>query len=262
MGVIVMKRFNRNEYLKNIKGQEAEKYTDVTNVIEVWDDDLEFCGCGAPWESLKIIREVLNLVCKRCEEDDFDFKKAIHEFFGCKTEDMSMQVYEILANILNNASVLEHGSNIVWSWLTSYGEEVRESLNRLTDFELENTSEIRDVLAEVVNYENGKKDIFDFSEILKPVYAPECLKLIGDEKNRLSMIFYNDDGTIDKLITECQERGITVDVHDTSLKLTVDDSHGYYVRYDEKYIFITAFVRGTNSNIEINMKEIMKQLIN
>lgn len=176
-----MKRFVRDEYLKSIKGQEVKKYTDIVNVIEVWDDDLDFCGCGAPWESLKIIREVLNLVCKRCEEDDFDFKKAIHEFFGCKTEDMSMQVYEILANILNNANVLEHGSNIVWSWLTSYGEEVRESLNRLTDFELENTTQIRDVLKEVIKYENNKKEKCEtMEEILS---SPEMNVFLSDCKD-------------------------------------------------------------------------------
>ncbi len=114
----------------------------LRTVYEFWDDDLCFCLCGAPGETLKIFKELLNLIFRRYDHDDEfnydDFKAGICNLFQCKTNEMSMEIYYMMAYLLNTIDVLEHGSSIGGSWLTSNGKILRACLNLLNDDDLDN----------------------------------------------------------------------------------------------------------------------------
>lgn len=147
-----MKVFNEKEYLYGLRGKDRlDKIIQVKLVKEFWDDDLEFCSCGAPWDSLNMIKKILNLVYKYFDEkdEDIDFRKEVQNIIGCRDDNTSMVVYEMLVNVFNNAGIMEHGSNITWSWLTSYGEALRDALNELSDFELENLWTIYSLFKEI-----------------------------------------------------------------------------------------------------------------
>lgn len=152
-----MKLFNKEEYLKDLKGEDRlNKLLQVKLVKEFWDDDLDFCVCGTPWYSLDIIKKILNIVYKNfnTNEEDIDFCKEIHGVFECKDADVSMIVYQMLANMFNSVGIMEHGSNVTYSWLTSYGEELRYALNNLSDFELKNLWTIHSMFEDM--YKNNK----------------------------------------------------------------------------------------------------------
>ena len=112
-------------------------------IEEFWIDEIRFCDCGSPGNTLKLIKQILNLIYKRYDKEEYvdynydNFKEDIHNLFQCKSSEMSMEIYYIIAYLLDSVDVLEHGSSIGGSWLSSSGKYLRECLNIFNDEEIE-----------------------------------------------------------------------------------------------------------------------------
>jgi hypothetical protein len=81
-------------------------------------DELKICGCGIPESIGILVRDVLAALPPWDHEGEL--KKLL------PTDGL----YYFVLGVLTDADLLEHGSNIVGSWLTPHGEDVLESLRR------------------------------------------------------------------------------------------------------------------------------------
>ncbi len=113
---------------------------------------LKFCGCGCPVDTLKFLKGFLNKYSKtqndmwEADRKDRSMYHDLHQLgklssFGMNISsgDKNIQdgVIDFVMYSLDNIGVLEHGGSIGGAWLTDYGKEVVDSLNKLTDDELE-----------------------------------------------------------------------------------------------------------------------------
>ncbi len=79
-------------------------------------DELKICGCGVPESVGMLIRDILAALPPW--EYEGELKKLLPTDGLC---------YLVLG-ILTDAELIEHGGNIIGSWLTPRGEDVLESL--------------------------------------------------------------------------------------------------------------------------------------
>lgn len=115
-------------------------------IQDVYYDELNFCGCGSPSDTLYVIKNVLRVHknkldrCNKKVDEYYDLYK--HEFQKalnlndeyCENDFyINEGVYQIVLNVLNNANLMEHGSSIGGSWLTKKGEEFLEALELMED---------------------------------------------------------------------------------------------------------------------------------
>jgi hypothetical protein len=92
---------------------------DITAIIKYYySQQLNWCGCGCPCDALRTIAKYLRALK---EEDPDKRAKIFQESFGCD------RIYKndlllCLAYALDAAEFTEHGSSILWPWLTVDGE--------------------------------------------------------------------------------------------------------------------------------------------
>lgn len=186
--------FDEVEYLKEIEGKEESKKYAINLIYDFWYDDLNFCGCGTPWDTLDIIKQLLNMIYRRFDnENKYDyvnFKSEVCNIFECKSRYMSMQIYEIIANVLDVAGLLEHGSCITGSWLTDYGEEVRKALNGVDRFELENFSRIKEMF-DIIN-EHGVEFYTKKDELKASKESSEAIEIMKKKILKSLEEMYNE----------------------------------------------------------------------
>ena len=124
-------------------------------ISDFYYEKLNFCGCGSPWDTLYVIKNLLNILKVRSDRWDLeDYNARSHEYYELHQKELKEcfnlkdnvfhgqfsindGVIQVFLNVLDNCDVLEHGGSIGGSWLTSYGEELLEHLNKLNDEELE-----------------------------------------------------------------------------------------------------------------------------
>jgi len=116
-------------------------------IQEMYFEGLRLCGCGSPDLRIAFIRELLNLIHDRHEKDLSyeEYKKGLIQVFGFQ-EDPDAKYYlnpiqdgivEFVLDQLNEAGLLEHGSSVGGSWLTPYGEEMRNVLNSIQEEDID-----------------------------------------------------------------------------------------------------------------------------
>lgn len=120
-------------------------------IQDVYYDELNFCGCGSPSDTLYVIKNVLRVHKNKLDRFDYaDYNEKVDEYhdlykqefqkaLNLKDEDcengfyVNEGVYQIMLNVLNNANLMEHGFSIGGSWLTREGEEFLEALELMED---------------------------------------------------------------------------------------------------------------------------------
>ncbi|MFR2887914.1 MAG: hypothetical protein ACLTDM_06960 [Clostridium butyricum] len=128
---------------------DKEKATKL--IQDVYYDELNFCGCGSPSDTLYVIKNVLKTHKNRHDRFDYaDYSEKVNEYYDlykhefqkalnlndeyCENDFYTNEgVYQIVLNVLNNANLMEHGSSIGGSWLTKKGEEFLEALELMED---------------------------------------------------------------------------------------------------------------------------------
>lgn len=124
-------------------------------INDFYFEKLNFCGCGSPCDTLYVIKNLLNVIKAKMDKwkladynvrfDEYYelYQKELKECLNLNDNTFHNQfnindgIIQVFLNVLNNCDVLEHGSSINGSWLTSYGKKTLEYLNQLTDKELE-----------------------------------------------------------------------------------------------------------------------------
>jgi hypothetical protein len=116
-------------------------------VQDFYFNRLDFCDCGTHGESLRVIRNLVNwhhhkmannLTYKENQRElhatlDYAVRFTGSDSVFSRTQ---MGITQILLSLLNKVGVLEHGGGIHNSWLTLYGNDLRNHLNAIPDDEL------------------------------------------------------------------------------------------------------------------------------
>lgn len=87
----------------------------------VWDD-LPLCGCGNPEAGVALVHELLKLAPL------YEHGREVEALLPAEG------VYYMVLGSLDEAGLLEHGSNISGSWLTPKGTWFLQALNALENF--------------------------------------------------------------------------------------------------------------------------------
>lgn len=92
---------------------------DITAIIKYYYfKQLDWCGCGVPGDAMRTIAKYLRAL----KEEELDNRaKIFQESFGCD------RIYKndlllCLAYTLDASGFTEHGSSILWPWLTIDGK--------------------------------------------------------------------------------------------------------------------------------------------
>lgn len=87
---------------------------------------LKLCGCGTPEAAFNFCRDALSLFDRRgCHDkpptkDWINAEDALRDLIAKRPEDAA----HVLAHLLTNLDLLEHGGGVGGSWLTKDGERV------------------------------------------------------------------------------------------------------------------------------------------
>jgi len=124
-----------------------------SKIKDFYFEKLEFCGCGNPEATLIFIRNLLNIRKERSDTyssllpEYIQWRKdselnLINVFEFKDNPDKPGELTEIQDSIiqymlyhLNSLGIFEHGSSINSCWLTAYGYEILDILNKLGDIE-------------------------------------------------------------------------------------------------------------------------------
>jgi hypothetical protein len=121
--------------------EKVEAY--AKKIQKLYFEDLHLCSCGSPELRFKFIKGLLNLINERHEQDLSygEYKKRLAELFGFKENekakyyfnDIQDGIVEFVLDQFNEAGLLEHGSTVGGSWLSSYGREMLHILNQIDE---------------------------------------------------------------------------------------------------------------------------------
>ena len=91
------------------------------------------------WKSediLLVIKKVLEIIKNKKEMTYGEYKVKVDNFIGNATqENIAYGIWQFILNVLDEALVIEHGSSVNHSWLTSKGEELLKALNMIDDLQ-------------------------------------------------------------------------------------------------------------------------------
>jgi hypothetical protein len=96
---------------------------ELQHVYKILWEDLPMCGCGNPETAVTLVHELLKLAPL------YDHHDAVVSLLP------SEGVYYLVLGALDEAGLLEHGSNISGSWLTDKGQWFLRALNTAGDSE-------------------------------------------------------------------------------------------------------------------------------
>jgi hypothetical protein len=106
--------------------------TNYPNEIQrFYYDDLKWCGCGNPDEALGFMRDVLEVMNLRSNENGAESHSVAHEESAWMRR--TRELYAMLGDgmlglsylyVLDAHGLTEHGGSIGGSWLTHKGERV------------------------------------------------------------------------------------------------------------------------------------------
>jgi hypothetical protein len=87
---------------------------------------LGLCGCGSPDEAYDFCRDVLLCFDRRGCHDDPPTKEWImaEEAVTAIIKERPDQAAHVLAHLLTERKLLEHGGSVGGSWLTKWGEQL------------------------------------------------------------------------------------------------------------------------------------------
>jgi hypothetical protein len=124
---------------------EIERIKYPNKIKDFYYGKLNWCGCGNPVETLEFMRDVLNALKTRSDNNrkDLNIKlakdgvRAFADISGPWAHDTA-KIKELVNDetplglsylyMLDGVGLLEHGGYIGGSWLTKYGEEILEEL--------------------------------------------------------------------------------------------------------------------------------------
>lgn len=137
-----MKNYDEKEYFESL-GEEWEYKSDNVEVVHgFFYDCLGFKKTSSTDETLKLIRNILNIIYKR-QEKEYKMERYFQELrlvLGGVEQENSKVITDVIVNTLYNADVIKFEEEL--PCLTGYGKDVMESMNDLSDFELYYLSEI------------------------------------------------------------------------------------------------------------------------
>lgn len=91
-------------------------------------NELHFCGCGEPEKAMQYLVNILQALKTRGEDWNDENNKKVNELlpeYGCEPK-AAITLY-----LLDGAGLIEHGSSIGGSWLTSEGHAFLEDMQRV-----------------------------------------------------------------------------------------------------------------------------------
>lgn len=101
--------------------------TDIDKIRDLYFKKLGWCGCGEPPEILQLVKDVLLAFQIENWKDRCD---KVNELLGDDTD-----LGYVLLYSLDHVNLIEHGSNVWNSWLSDYGKEILNCLNRIENLE-------------------------------------------------------------------------------------------------------------------------------
>jgi len=114
------------EKLEELEHKEPDVSHDIESVLmDYMGKDHHFCGCGAPGEAYKYLRDVLNMI-PAGSDDDWDGKYEKREEYFKDIPGIGYFTYYMI----DNMGLTEHGGSVP-GWLTEKGIELRDMLNEL-----------------------------------------------------------------------------------------------------------------------------------
>jgi len=114
------------EKLEELERKEPDVSHSIESVLtDYMGKDYHFCGCGAPGEAYKYLRDVLNMISAG-SDDDWDVKYEKRKEYFKDIPGIEYFTYYMI----DNMELTEHGGSVL-GWLTEKGVELRDMLNEL-----------------------------------------------------------------------------------------------------------------------------------
>jgi len=98
----------------------------IESLEQFWYDEMRFCGCHAPAQVLKGLRDILQKLHSSLES------AGTSEPYLPDDDDATAW---FMLYVLDAHGLTEHGGSIAGAWLTATGEELLNLLNAVTDWE-------------------------------------------------------------------------------------------------------------------------------
>ena len=89
---------------------------------------LGFCGCGAPEDSLRYIRDCLRHIANLKQVHE---KQATYEAWGNEGKELMGRAEYFTRYVLDQKGLTEHGTSIKGAWLTDKGREILADIDTL-----------------------------------------------------------------------------------------------------------------------------------
>ena len=115
---LLNERKDFKECLKDVKTPE-EKFAEIFNYFNFYL--LGLCGCGAPDNTIEVIRDYLNIVKVNHERNFNEGEKLLKEIFDVNNVCLD-PVLQFMAYTLDDKELTDHGNNISGAWITDLGE--------------------------------------------------------------------------------------------------------------------------------------------
>lgn len=117
-----------------------------------YSEKLAFCDCGNPEYTLLFIKNILNTIKEKVTNwSNEDYNKEASRYYNMYLQDListfefnnssssltnsQKGIVQFVLYHLDNVGVLEHGSGIDAAWLSEYGHQILNILNKIDDFE-------------------------------------------------------------------------------------------------------------------------------
>lgn len=124
-------------------------------LYEFYFNELKFCGCGCPENTLLFIKNLLNIIyekTKRCDNKDYYdrhyyyydlYQKELREVFEFENKQENNNYFsnnqdgiiQFVLYYLDEVEVIEHGTSINGAWVTKKGEQILKILNKVEDWD-------------------------------------------------------------------------------------------------------------------------------
>lgn len=109
-------------------GQDGSPIGIISHIVY---NDMGLCGCTDP-ELFGVLNKALMWLDTPYEQRDWDpYYKQLTDI--CSTPAFRYAVF----NLLDNGGLIEHGGNLIGSWLTPLGKEYIQEFAKLSDAEVE-----------------------------------------------------------------------------------------------------------------------------
>lgn len=114
----LFKKEKIKETLNNVETPE-EKFNEIFDYFTWYL--LGICGCGCADESIKCVRNYINIVKINHEKSFDEGKEQLKEIFGVY-DVCSDPVLQFMSYVLDDKGLTNHGSNISGAWITNLGK--------------------------------------------------------------------------------------------------------------------------------------------